>query len=154
MSSVVKTLTPFLNRELLVAALKEVGCLCTVSGDEIATNRQDYQGRQRFVFADGRFAFVHDSDAIWRGSTGAENRSVATFLSEVETAYNVLYQRKLVELERLRLEDERRQLERERQAYVEKVKITVRANAKAKGYDIREEAYAGKIKLILVRNVY
>jgi hypothetical protein len=174
MSSVVKTITPFLNKDLLLQALDAVGCKYTIRGDEILTDRVDYYGKQKFVLRNGRFVFLHDSSAEnmrfgphypWGNIDLKEYKTVSGFLASLEQAYNTIYQKKLEELERLRqealaaaecrrLEEERLRLEKERQEYVEKQRSTIIARAKENGYSVREEKVKDKIKLVLVRNTY
>lgn len=157
MSSIVKTTTPFINRELLCEALKAIGCKYDIHGNTILTDRQDYFGRQKFELINGRFAFLHDSDAgryLWGNINGQQYKTVSDFLKQVENAYNESYRKRLEELEHLRLEAERKRLEQERLEFVEKQKQTIIAKAKAQGYSIREERVKDKTKLVLVRNTY
>jgi hypothetical protein len=166
MSSVVKTITPFLDKELLLQALDAVGCKYTLRGNEILTDRVDYRGNQKFVWNNSRYSFWHDShENMWHNINTKEYKTVSGFLASVEKAYNTIYQKKLEEFERLRLEalaeaerkrleEERLRLERERQEYVEKQRSTIIAKAKEKGYSVREEKVKDKIKLVLVRNTY
>ncbi len=41
MSCVVKTATPFIDKEILCLALKQIGCKITVQGDRIITDIPD-----------------------------------------------------------------------------------------------------------------
>lgn len=174
MSSVVKTITPFINRELLLQALDKIGCNYTISGNEIITDRQDYYGKQKFVLHNGKFIFLHDSSAEnmrfgphypWGNIDLKEYKTISSFLGAVEREYNAIYKKKLEELEQLRLaalaeaeqkrlEQERIRLEQERKDYVEKQKAAIIAKAKEKGYSVREAKVKEKIKLVLVRNTY
>lgn len=163
MSSIVKTITPFINKEFLCEALKAVGCEYTIQENAIITDRQDYYGRQKFELINGRFVFLHDSSAEnmrfgprypWGNINAQQYKTVSDFLKHLETAYNDIYRKRMEELERLRLEAERLRLEQERQDFVEKQRQTVIANAQKKGYAIREERVKDKIKLVLVRNTY
>ncbi|GHU75080.1 hypothetical protein FACS189461_0630 [Spirochaetia bacterium] len=168
MSSVVKTITPFLNKELLLQALDEVGCKYSAHGDTIITERVDLRGNQKFIWKNGRFFFEHEDDAWnykWRDLNPRGYQPVSSFLKAVEKSYNSIYKRKLEEIERRRLlatveaerkkiEDERIQFENERKAYVEKQKAAIIEKAKEQGYDVREEKVQEKIKLVLVRTTY
>jgi hypothetical protein len=169
MSSVVKTVTPFINKALLLEALDAVGCAYSVIGNEIVTDRIDARGNQKFVLLNGRYAFMHyshaDSAYSWNQLNVKEINTIGGFLKTVEQQYNAIYQQKLVELERRRLEalaeterkrleEEALRLERERREYVEKQKAAIIAKAKEKGYSVREEQVKGKVKLVLVRNIY
>ncbi|GHT59407.1 hypothetical protein AGMMS50239_05980 [Bacteroidia bacterium] len=155
MSCVVKTITPFLNKELLLQALDKVGCKYTLQGNEILTERIDYFGNQKFVFINGRYAFQHDKDQYGLRNFGSqESKDISRFLESIEKEYNTLYQKKLEELEILRLEQEKIRLEQERQAFVEKQKLSIITKAKEMGYSIKEEKVKEKIKLVLVRNTY
>ena len=90
----------------------------------------------------------------WGNIKNQEYKSVSEFLKTVENEYQSLYQKKLKELELKRLEEEKRRLEQERIAFIEKQKSTIIARAKEKGYSVKEENVKGKIKLVLVRNTY
>jgi len=155
MSSIVKTITPFINREILCEALKAIGCEYNIQENAIITNRVDYYGKQKFELKNGRFVFLHDSSAEnmrfgprypWGNINNQQYKTVSDFLKQVETAYNEIY--------RKRLEAERQRLEQERREFVEKRKQTIIANAKKQGYSVREEHVKDKIKLVLVRNTY
>lgn len=159
MSAVVKTITPFINKELLLQALDAIGCKYTLQGNEIITERVDHYGHQKFVLINGRYQFQHDSSANreqypWRNLNFKEHKTVSSFLEAVEEKYNFFYKKKMEELEKQRQEEERIRLENERKAFVEKQKQTIIAKAKEKGYSVKEENVKGKIKLILVRNTY
>jgi hypothetical protein len=155
MSCVIKTVTPFINKELLLQALDKVGCKYTLRGNEILTKRTDYFGNQKFVFTNGRYAFQHDKEQYGLRNFGTQaSKDISQFLGTIEKEYNYLYQRKLEELEEQRLEQERIRLEQERQAFVEKQKSSIISKAKEMGYSIKEEKVKGKIKLVLVRNTY
>jgi hypothetical protein len=112
MSSIVTTATPFINRELLLKALDAVGCRYTIQGNEIITDRQDYYGKQKFVFLNGRYSFQHDSSAEnmiygphyrWGNIDMQQHKTVSQFINSVGEIYNKLYQKQLEELERKRL---------------------------------------------------
>ena len=174
MSSIVKTVTPFINEELLLKALDAIGCKYQVVGNEIITDRTDYYGRQKFVFQNNRYCFFHDSSAErfihgprypWGNIDLKQHKKVSEFLKSVEDAYNEVYRKRLEELERLRLEaaaeaerkrleEERLRLERERQEYVEKQRTSIIAKAKEMGYYVQEKKVKETIKLVLVRTTY
>jgi hypothetical protein len=165
MSAIVKTMTPFINRELLLKALDEIGCKYTLlrQRNEILTDRKDYYGLQKFVFDGKRYYFSHDSSAEnmrfgphypWGNINMQEYKTVSVFIKALEKQYNEVYHRQLEELERLRKEEDRIRLEKERQEYVEKQKQTVIEKAKKQGYSVREERMKNKIKLVLVRTTY
>ncbi len=167
MSAVVKTTTPFINKEILLQALKNIGCNFTLQGNEILTERKDYYGLQKFSLNNGRYVFLHDSSADegarymtqiggypWGNIKNQEYKSVSEFLKSVENEYQSLYQKKLEEIELKRLEEEKIRLEKERIEFVEKQKTTIIERAKEQGYSIKEENVKGKIKLVLVRNTY
>lgn len=147
MSAVIKTTTPFIDLECLCEALTAVDCGFRVQGNKVITDRQDVRlGFQEFQKDNyGRFALLAYSHT---------DRSQADFIRLVEKHYSVIYQNKLEEAERLRLEDEIKRLEQERLAFIEKQKTTIIERAKEQGYSIKEENLKGRIKLILVRNTY
>ena len=159
MSAVIKTITPFINKELLLKALDALDCHYTLKANEIVTERIDYYGNQKFVLKNGRFLFQHDSSANrerypWRNLNLKEHKPVSSFLQAVEAKYHFFYNQKMEELEKQRHEEELIRLENERKAFVEKQKENIIAKAKEKGYSIKEENVKGKIKLVLVRNTY
>ena len=178
MSAIVKTVTPFIDKECLMKALDKLGVKYTVSQNEIITERKDFYGFQKFIFQKGRYKFQHDSSAelqkfikIWgKYPSGWKAnwkgwKSVSEFLKDVEIKYNKYYTEKLAELERKRrealAESERkrlaevaRQLEEKRKAFVEKQKQIIIKKAKAKGYSVKEKKVGNKIKLVLVRHSY
>jgi flagellar biosynthesis GTPase FlhF len=110
-----KTITPFINKDLLRQALTAVGCNHSVQGNTIVTERKDYYGNQKFEFINGRYTYVHESNAGtsygWRSNVDI---SVRDFLTRVENEYNAISRRQQEELERKRLEAERLRLEAER----------------------------------------
>jgi hypothetical protein len=178
MSAVVKTVTPFIDKECLLKALDKLNVKYTIRQNEIVTERKDYYGNQKFVFIGGKYKFQHDSSAEieqykqrwgtypngWQANW-KEWKSVSEFLQAVEKKYNYFYKEKLAEIERKRqealaeverrrLEEEAKRLEEERKAYVEKQKQAIIEKAKAKGYAIKEKKVGNKIKLVLVRHTY
>ena len=58
MSAVIKTITPFIDRESLINALDKLDVKYTLNNNEIITERVDYQGNQKFIFIEGRFKFL------------------------------------------------------------------------------------------------
>lgn len=174
MSSVVKTITPFIDKGILLAALEECGCKYTINGNDILTDRKDYYGLQKFSFQGGRYVFMHDSSAEnmrfgphypWGNIDLQKYKTVSSFLENIETHYNALYQKRLEEIElarqkavaaaeRKRLEEEKIRLENERKAFVEKQKASIIEKAHAKGYSVKETKVNSKIKLVLVRHTY
>ncbi|MCZ2355108.1 MAG: hypothetical protein LC115_00225 [Bacteroidia bacterium] len=147
MSAVIKTATPFIDLECLCKALESVDCGFRVEGNKVVTNRKDVRlGFQEFQKDNfGRYALFAYSHT---------DRNQADFIRTVEKQYNVIYQNKLKETERLRLEEERKRLEQERLAFIDKQRTTIIERAKEQGYSVKEENIKGKIKLVLVRNTY
>lgn len=95
MSAVIKTITPFLNLELLLQALDAIDCKYTVNmqGNEIVTERVDYYGNQNFILISGRYVLQHDSSANrelypWRNLNVKDYKTVSNFLEAVEINYN------------------------------------------------------------------
>jgi hypothetical protein len=147
MSAVIKTVTPFIDLECLCEALTAVGCGFKVHGNKVITDRIDVRiGFQEFQKDNyGKYVFLAYSYT---------DRNQADFIRLVEKQYNMIYQNKLEKAERLRLEEEKKRLEQERIAFIEKQKATIIERAKDQGYSIKEENIKGKVKLILVRNTY
>jgi hypothetical protein len=141
MSSIVKTVTPFLNRELLLQALDSVGCKYAIQENEIVMLQDQ---RQRFTWdsAFGRFKFSYYSHN-YSESEFKELKARYDFLGPIEQSYNDLFRKKRDE-----------ELERERKAFVEKEKAHIIAKAKEKGYEVREEMVKEKVKLVLVKTTY
>lgn len=158
MSCVVKTLTPFIDKEILCQALEKVGCKCTVQREKIITDRRDIRlGFQTFE-KDGIGKYV-----LLAYSHTDQNQ--AGFVAEVEKHYNLIYQKKMEELElarqraiaeaeRKRLEEEARRLEEERKAFVENQRKSIIQKAEEKGYYVKEEKVKNTIKLVLVKRTY
>ena len=95
MSCVVKTFTPFINKEILCAALEECGCRCTIQGDKIITDIKDsVLGFQTFEKGRNGKYILHAYSYYERKRIG--------FVKEVETHYNHIYQKHLEEIERAR----------------------------------------------------
>ena len=140
MSCVVKTVTPFIDKDILCEALKEVGCKCTVQGERIVTDIRDLSiGFQTFERdKNGKYVLMAYSYT---------DKNRAEFIQKIETHYNALYQKRLEEI----AEAERIRLEEERKAYVEKQKASITAKAKELGYSVKEKKVENKIKLVLVR---
>jgi hypothetical protein len=147
MSAVIKTATPFIDLECLCEALTAIGCGFRIQGNKIITDRKDVRlGFQEFQKDNyGRFALFAYSYA---------DKNQAEFIRTIEKHYNEIYQNKLAELERLRLEEEKKRLEQERLAFIEKQRASIVERAKEQGYSIKEENVKGKIKLVLVKNTY
>lgn len=158
MSAVVKTVTPFIDKECLLKALDKLEVKYTINGNQIKSQNQN------FIYRNGRYTldvYSHNYQSInWNNY---KNKN--TFLQAVEKEYNQFYAEKLAELERRRqealaeaerkrLETEARRLEEERKAFVEKQKQTIIEKAKAKGYSVKEKKVGKKIKLVLVRHTY
>lgn len=158
MSCVVKTLTPFIDKEILYAALAECGCQCTVQGEKIITNITDVRiGFQTFERdKSGKYVLLAYSHT---------DQNQIGFVNRVETRYNALCQKRLEEIElerqkaaaeaeRKRLEGKKIRLENERKAFVEKQRTSIIEKAQAKGYSVKETKVNNKIKLVLVRHTY
>jgi hypothetical protein len=144
----IKSLTPFLNRDILAQALTRIGCEYTIQGDEIITGRKDWHGNQTFIFRDGKYLFQHDETQLNLSNYGSEAyKPLRNFLEAVEKEYNAVC-REITEAE------EQARLERERKEYVEKQKEAIIAKAKAQGYSVREEKAGDKVKLVLRRVTY
>jgi len=153
MSVVVKTLTPFTECNVLIEALASLNVSTTVNGNNIITDRHDYQGQQCFVWNGSAYLFQYDSDELrGRVINNAIHRQYTPtrqFLSQLELAYKAAYQQHLTRLE----EAEKQRLEQERLARVEAVRVNAIAKAKAQGYRVKEQKKNGKIQLVLTRTV-
>lgn len=152
MSAIVKSITPFLNKEILLEALDAINCKYTLQHDNILTERIDYYNNQQFIYVNGRYLFQHDSSAVsenysWRNLNVGNYKTVNSFLKAVEEKYNEIYNHK-VEQERIA------KLEEERKAFLEQQKQNIIAKAKKKGYAVEEKKVGNKVKLVLVKMTY
>lgn len=167
MSAVIKTTTPFAVQEALFEALVALGyepVLLTERNlanhvyrgqlqiGDIVTNRQDYYGKQHFRLMNDHWVLRHDSsemDGRLISKTSKKYQNVSMFLKELEVEYAVQYQshlKKLAELERQRIEEERK-------ARVEATRKRAIEQAKAQGYVVKEKHINGKIQLVCTRSI-
>ena len=151
MSAVIKTLTPFIEQDILLKALTSLDVEWHVKNGLIITNRVDYQGHQQFQFINGKYHLIHDSDELGGDiySRLHSNRylPIKEFLSKLEGAYKSAYDIKLKRI----AEAERIKMEAAKKEYVAATKAKAIAQAKAKGYSVKESKVNGKIKLVLTR---
>jgi len=154
MSAIVKSMvTPFLNREILLQALENIGCKFSLDREEIII--YNVRNVQSFSFSNSRYVLKHTDWGIpWGNINNQEYKSVSEFLQAVGKEYDKLYQKKLEELERQRLEEEQKRLEQERLAYIENVTNQITQKAKEEGYTIKKEKVKNKVKIVLTRNTY
>ena len=152
MSSVVKTVTPFILKDLLIEALAELNCLEQVQGERIITRRTDIRGNQYFERNNGQYVLIHYSHDTFLWGNPSENKykSVKEFLAAVERIYTKKYQ----ELQEKLRQEELERIEAERKAFVESQKKAILERAKEKGYSVKEQRVGEKIKLVLVRHTY
>jgi len=132
MSSRIKTITPFINRELLLKALDEVGCRYSISGNEIITDRVDnYYGNQKFIYINGRYVIQHeDSGYSWN----SKYRDLNDYLGVIGQAYNRIYTKQMEELEKKRLAAiaEAERLRKEKLAEQERLRLIAIAEEERK----------------------
>ena len=154
MSAIVKSMvTPFLNREILLQALENIGCKFSLDKEEIIIH--NVRNVQSFSFSNSRYVLKYTNRGIpWGNINNQEYKSVSEFLQAVGKEYDKLYQKKLEELERQRLEEEQKRLEQERLAYIENVTNQITQKAKEEGYTIKKEKVKDKVKIVLTRNTY
>ena len=138
MSSLVRTSTPFINKELLLKALDAVGCKYQIVGDDIlCTERQDFYGAQKFILKNGRYAFEHEQHAqrySWSSINMREYKSASSFITAVGIEYNAIYKKQLEELERKRLAAiaEAERLRKEQLAEQERLRLIAKAEEERK----------------------
>jgi len=154
MSAIVKSMvTPFLNREILLQALENIGCKFSLDKEEIIIH--NVRNVQSFSFSNSRYVLKYTNRGIpWGNINNQEYKSVSEFLQAVGKEYDKLYQKKLEELERQRLEEEQKRLEQERLAYIENLTNQITQKAKEEGYTIKKEKVKDKVKIVLTRNTY
>jgi hypothetical protein len=114
MSSRIKTLTPFIDKDILCRALTAIGCGYIVEGNTIITERKDYYGQQKFELTNGRFSYVHESNERTSFRWSTVDKPIHDFLARVESEYDAIYRGQLEELRRKRLEAQRLFAEAER----------------------------------------
>jgi len=166
MSAIVKTITPFINKEMLLQALECVGCAYKLPDNQTISLGNNYRS-QKFVWNKGRYFLQHAGNyqLVEWGTYTKKYKPVSSFLQSVEKEYNRIYSEKLAELERIRLEEiaeqerirleeEMKRIEQERLAYIEKQKQTIIQKAREQGYSVQEKKVKNKVKLILRRNTY
>lgn len=164
MSAVITTVTPFVIQEVLLQALEIIGAepvlittenqgqylhRKTIQSQDIVTNRSDYYGPQYFRCVNGVWGLLHDSSQMQIRVTQKQYQDVSAFLSELGGVYEqqyVLYQERLAEQERQRIEAER-------QARVEATRLSVIEKARKQGYSVKEVSNNGKIQLVLTRSM-
>jgi hypothetical protein len=132
MSSVVRTATPFINKELLLKALDAVGCRYQIQGNTIFTERKDFYGSQKFEFCNGRYVFIHEKNAqnySWGNINMQHYKGAGDFVAAVGHAYNSIYKKQLEELERKRLAAiaEAERLRKEQLAEQERLRLIAKA---------------------------
>ena len=158
MSAVVKTVTPFIDKECLLKALDKLQIKYSINGNQIVSQNQ------KFIYINGHYTldvYSHNYQSVnWN-----DYKNKNSFLETVEKEYNQIYAEKIAKLERLRqealaeqerilIEKEIKRIEEERKAFVEKQKQAIIEKAKAKGYSVKEKMVKNKVKLILVRHTY
>lgn len=129
----------FINKEILLEALKECGYKYELKGDKIHIPVLYEYGRTNtyFKFTNGEYVLRYESD----------NKAMSPFLKRVQNSYNNIYEKKLKEDK-----EEAERLEKERlEYYKEAHKKTIMERAKAKGYRVMETKKDNKIQLTLVR---
>ncbi|MDD3051889.1 MAG: hypothetical protein PHR06_12210 [Candidatus Cloacimonetes bacterium] len=154
MSSVIKTTTPFISKDLLCEALDTMNIHYTIKQDNIITELRDYYGLQMFVYSQelGRYQYQHDSSANGRfnpypwGMDVNKWGNVSNFLQAVDTEYQNAYKR--LEEKKLKEEEERKR------KYLETQKQKIIAKAESKGYSVKETRQGDKTRLVLVRTHY
>lgn len=160
MSAIIKTVTPFLEKDVLLEALNVLGVKYQLNDQHtIITERVDYYGNQLFVWNTNRYVFQHDSSAnrehyIFRNLNVKEWKTVASFLQAVEKTYKECYQAKLERLETQRLEEERQRIEAARIALVQQQIASVKEKAEKMGYKVSEKKVGNKTQLVLIKNTY
>ena len=157
MSAVVKTVTPFFDKECLLQALDKLNICYTSTLNSIKLKDKE------FIYINGHYTldiYSYNYKAI-KWSDYKKN----TFLENIEKEYNNFYtfkinelerkkQEELVEQERIKIELELERIKEEKKAFVEKQKKEIIAKAKAKGYSVKEKMVNKKVKLILVRHTH
>lgn len=157
MSAVVKTVTPFFDKECLLQALDKLDFSYNQTLNSIKLNDKEFIYRNGYYTLD---LYSSNYKAI-KWSDYKKN----TFLENIEKEYNDFYtlkinelerkkQEELAEQERIKVELELKRIKAEKKAFVEKQKNEIIAKAKSKGYSVKEKVVNKKVKLILVRHTY
>jgi len=158
MSYKAKTLTPFVDKKILLEAMDNLNISYREANNNIIIqNILDYQGQQYFTLNNMRYQYVHDS-----------NSNVNKFLAEIEKEYKSIHNKlikKIMELEKRkeeerikkeleRLRKEQEEMERKRVELIENNKKMIKEKAKKMGYKVKETVKDGKVKMVLVRRTY
>ena len=140
MSCHIRTVTPFINQDILVESLERLGHQCSVNNSrQTITIVDEHQYKPMFIFSGGKYVLDYYSD-LFRGSEARD------LLNELEKEYAAVVE--------IKAEEERRRIEEERKKFVEGQKKEVIERAKKLGYSAKEEYVNGKIKIVLVRQTY
>jgi len=147
MSAVVKTVTPFIDKECLLKALDKLELAYTLKDKQIRTKKQVFNLKNGHYTLD---VYSYNYKSIdWN-----DYKNKNSFLKAIETEYNLFYIEKIEKIKKLKQEQELKKLEEERKAFVENQKQQIIKKAKAKGYSVKEKMVKNKVKLILVRHTY
>lgn len=144
MSAIVKTQTPFVNKEFLLKALQELGVSCTLRGEDIITNRVDYGGAQTFLLQNGRYTLRHDTANYFRNNSPAKsfiNALEVEYKKEQQRVHEQIIQREL-ELERIRKEKRKTELQAKERQRLEEQRLAQQS------YREREKKLAQELKVL------
>ncbi len=161
MSVVVKSLTPFLDLNTLLEAVKQCGydLVPIEEGVRYEIPQLRFHHKACFVKDElGRFQFHYDTEV---------KAKARTFLKYLEEAYNGIVDRKLAaaeedegggeptDPEEIKIKEatmrEAIRLQTQRQAYLKKQQEAIEERARAMGYKIQRKTKNGRTQLVLVK---
>lgn len=140
MSCRIRTVTPFINQDILVESLENLGYQCSVDTQNSTITFAEEHGYKQI------FALSGDKYVLDFYSYRDRRSEAIDLIKEVEKEYAKVVEEKA--------EEERRRIEDERKKFVENQKKEVIERAKKLGYSAKEEYVKGKIKVVLVRQTY
>ena len=141
MSTILKTVTPFLEKSFLLKALEKCNITYQDTHNQIRIN-QSYN-LNFTIGVNGNFTLQHSS-----------HFNAQSFIQPIETEYRNYYNSYMKELEEKRLEEEKIRIENERKAFVKKQRAEIIKRAEAKGYKVKEKMKGKQIQLVLVKHTY
>ena len=170
MSCVIRTATPFIERQFLLKALDENEIECQIQGERILLIGFAYR---TYFEKDhlGKYILTHEQGTDIQVLLGKVEKSYEkayrSYLKKFEEKQTelekkalqaqqnqIIAQQKQLELERQKAEQEKQRIEQDRLNYLDKQKEAIKEKAREMGYEIKEVKKAKKVQLVLVRRSY
>lgn len=179
MSARITTITPFIDKKLLLEALDNCQISYQLQGETIHLQQGFAYGAYFQRDFRNKYTLVHDSydnhrstltkieieyqKAYKRQQEELERikKELAKKKAEQEEKARIKAEQERIEQEKIRLEEELRKaeleqkrIEQEKKKYIESQKKSVYEKAKSMGYSIKEKQKGEKVQLILVKTSY